>query len=133
MIGIDTNVLVRVLVDDPGAVRQCEKARAFLLKQDKVFISTVVLVETVWVLQRAYAVRKNHIIKVLMELLQQKSMVFEVRRLIENSLVIYQAERIEFSDALILAAHDAKQCHLYTFDKKLASYTNASDLSRIKL
>ena len=38
MIGIDTNVLVRILVDDKGALEQCQKARALIRQHDKVFI-----------------------------------------------------------------------------------------------
>ena len=63
MIGIDTNILVRVLVNDTDALEQCNKARMLLLKHKKAFITTVVLVETIWVIQRAYKVGKKRTIK----------------------------------------------------------------------
>lgn len=131
MIGIDTNVLVRVLVDDEKATEQCRKARALLIQHDKVFISRVVVTETVWVLQRAYAVGKDQILTYLNRLLLQKELVFEDRPLIERACEIYRGETFGFPDALILASHETRQCLLYTFDKILAKYTQARNLEQI--
>lgn len=126
MIGIDTNVLVRILADDANAMQQCQKARDFVTQQDKVFISSIVLVETIWVLQRAYAVDKKQILDILNQLLLQKHLIFENRLLIEKARDIYQVESFGFSDALILAGNKVKECHLYTFDKKLGRHVDAS-------
>lgn len=133
MIGVDTNVLVRVLVDDVSAPEQCKKARALLIQQDTVFIHTVVLIETIWVLQRAYSVNKEQILVLLNQLLLQKTLIFESRPLVETALNMYRADNFEFSDALILASHDVKQCQLYTFDKKLGKHSLATDLNKITL
>lgn len=54
MIAIDTNVLVRVVIDEPGETVQITAARALVADVRNVFVSQVVLVETVWVLERAY-------------------------------------------------------------------------------
>ena len=128
MIGIDTNVLVRVLVDDAKAMAQCKIARDLLIEQDKVFISSTVLVETIWVLQRAYSVEKKKILEILSQLLLQKSLVFESSPLIEKAIYIYQTETFGFSDALILASNSINNCHLYTFDRKLGKHTLATHL-----
>jgi len=128
MIGIDTNVLVRVLVDDGKAVDQCKIARNFMVEQDMIFISSTVLVETIWVLQRAYAVEKKQILDILNQLFLQKSLVFENRPLIEKAIEIFQTETFGFSDALILASNEIKNCHLYTFDKKLGKHALATEL-----
>ncbi len=133
MIGIDTNVLVRVLVDDKQAASQCHKARALLRAHNKIFISTIVLTETVWVLQRAYGVDKNDTVNLLDRLLIQKAIVFENRPLLETAIDIYRKGTSGFSDALILAAHHAKACRLYTFDKKLARHESVTDLSGMAL
>ncbi len=131
MIGIDTNVLVRVLVDDEKAVDQCQKARALLLQHDRIFLSMVVVTETIWVLQRVYAVGKDQILTYLNRLLLQKELVFENRPLIQRACEIYRGEKCGFSDALILASHESRQCLLYTFDKTLAGHTRARDLAQI--
>ncbi len=66
MIGFDTNVLVRHLVqDDP---RQSRKATQVIAKQctrdDPGFISRIVLCELVWVLESAYGYSKDTIVAV---------------------------------------------------------------------
>jgi len=129
MIGIDTNVLVRILVEDAKAMKQCKVARDFVSKQDKLFICTTVLVETVWVLQRAYAVDKQQILAILQQFLLQNSLVFEDVQLIEKAIDIYQTGKFGFSDALILASNSINNCHLYTFDKKLGKHSLVTQLS----
>ncbi len=47
MIAIDTNVLVRVLVNDPQATDQCQLARELLKTNKAVWVCCIVLVETV--------------------------------------------------------------------------------------
>ncbi|CAG1014013.1 hypothetical protein ANAEL_04864 [Anaerolineales bacterium] len=46
MIAIDTNVLVRILVDAPGASAQMESARALLADSAVLYVSQIVQVET---------------------------------------------------------------------------------------
>ena len=56
MIGIDTNILVRLLTDDDPV--QAEAVRCLLTPLDKVaesvVINNIVLVETLWTLHRLY-------------------------------------------------------------------------------
>ena len=63
MKALDTNVLVRYLVqDDPG---QGRKAAAYIERAaeagDEILISNIVLCETVWVLDTAYGYDKSEI------------------------------------------------------------------------
>lgn len=63
MIAIDTNVLVRILVDDPDAPEQCQQARDLVSSEkESVWIAQIVLVETVWVLESCYQFRKPTIL-----------------------------------------------------------------------
>ncbi|MDD1617783.1 MAG: PIN domain-containing protein, partial [Methylococcaceae bacterium] len=62
MIAIDTNVLVRALVDDSDAIEQCQQARDLILQHGDVWVCRIVLIETVWVLERAYDFTKEQII-----------------------------------------------------------------------
>jgi predicted nucleic-acid-binding protein len=59
MIAIDTNVLVRVLVNDPNAKEQCQLARDLITSHGKVWVCRIVLIETVWVLQSTYSFTKE--------------------------------------------------------------------------
>lgn len=64
MIAVDTNVLVRILVDDPGAAPQMQSARALLEKSEALYVPQIVQVETVWVLESAYGFDKTAICKI---------------------------------------------------------------------
>jgi predicted nucleic-acid-binding protein len=56
MIAVDTNVIIRYLLNDD--VRQAAKAAKLIehaaAEGDQVFVSTITLAETIWVLQSAY-------------------------------------------------------------------------------
>ncbi len=56
MIGLDTNVLVRFLVEDDAeqAVRAKGVVRRAIERDEKLFVSDVVVCELAWVLERAY-------------------------------------------------------------------------------
>jgi predicted nucleic-acid-binding protein len=63
MAAVDTNVLVRLLVaDDPG---QTQRALSFLEAHRPLWVSTVVLVETVWVLTAVYGWSKAQTLAML--------------------------------------------------------------------
>jgi predicted nucleic-acid-binding protein len=47
VIAVDTNVLVRILADDPGQPTQVEAARVLASQAKQVFVPLVVQVETV--------------------------------------------------------------------------------------
>lgn len=67
MIGIDTNVLVRFLVDDD--LKQNAIARSFMAgrtEEEPAFLSAVALAETVWVLHR----RLNYPMPVIFDMLR---------------------------------------------------------------
>jgi predicted nucleic-acid-binding protein len=70
VIAVDTNVLVRILIDDPGAALQMQSARALLAKSETVYVPQIVQVETVWVLESAYGFDKAAICKILNHLCQ---------------------------------------------------------------
>ncbi len=53
MTAVDTNVLIRILIEDPGAVLQMQSARALLAKSEVLYVPRIVPVETVWVLESA--------------------------------------------------------------------------------
>ena len=63
VIGLDTNVLVRYLVqDDPSqSARAMHLIEKRLTQSNPGFISIVAMVETVWVLERAYDFSRQQI------------------------------------------------------------------------
>lgn len=64
MEAVDTNVLVRILIEDEQQKEQVKKARRFAKKAANLFIPQIVQVELVWVLDAAYDLEKEAIIEI---------------------------------------------------------------------
>ena len=120
MIAIDTNVLVRVLINDPLANNQCQLARDLINKAGEVWVSKVVLVETVWVLKSAYQFDKENIIFTLETLVQHPKIQLEDRQGLDNALTLFSATNADFGDCLILNDAQRLKLTLHTFDRKLS-------------
>ena len=54
MIAVDTNVLVRLLINDPNSQTQVSLAKALLKRAGQVYVPQIVQIEMVWVLETAY-------------------------------------------------------------------------------
>ncbi len=120
MIAVDTNVLVRLLIDDPSALEQMDLAKSLLKKARQVFVPQIVQVEVVWVLETAYGYDKTAVITVLKHL--QKSIVYVLQQpnQFDEALAHFENHAADFSDYLIFAACLESRYQLFTFDKKLA-------------
>lgn len=124
MIGLDTNVVVRYLVqDEPDqskrANRVIEKAVA---SGDLLRISQVTLCEIVWVLERCYAIPKDELILVIKQLLQTRQIRIEQDDIAWQSLHDFEnSSGVDFSDCLIGRQNALHEClFTYTFDKNAA-------------
>ena len=124
MIGIDTNILVRFLVQDDPA--QAEAARSLFDRcssREPGFIGREVLVETVWVLERAYGKTREQISGVILGLLESEELVIEEAADATVAAVAYGDGAGDFADHMIAAAALRADCKtLYTFDRKAARH-----------
>ena len=122
MIALDTNVLVRYLVRDDE--RQAESARALLesLSTERSgYVCREVVVELVWVLERAYGVSRERIATILKELVATEGLVVEASDDVARAAYRYGAGGPGFSDLMILAAAERSGARsLHTFDRKVA-------------
>lgn len=88
MIAVDTNVLLRRLLDDD--VVQAERARRLVEGAREVLITDVVLAETIWTLKgKRYKARRDDIVAVVRGLLEEHNVVFESRQAIWSALNDY--------------------------------------------
>lgn len=129
MIAIDTNVLVRILVDDPGQPQQVSKARAAAAHARQVYIAQIVQVELVWVLSDAYGLDKKAIVGVLEELAVNQAYVLQEEDNFRTALSEYCSAAADFADYLILGASRAEKLTLFTFDRKLGKVEGVSIVS----
>jgi predicted nucleic-acid-binding protein len=112
MIAFDTNLLVRTVVaDDPIQVAIVRD----LIRQDSVFISRTVLLETEWVLRSVYKKPQTDILEFFTALLEIDDTEVEDSSLVAQALVWYGLGA-DFADALHLAACGSAVLH--TFDKR---------------
>ncbi len=121
MIAIDTNVLVRYLVQDDEKQSQC--ASQLIEHAEETYLSIMVLCEMVWVLNRAYGYNRSQICQVLKQILMTESFVIEKTDLIWSSIYDYEKGNCDFSDCLIAnTAHHHFAETTYTFDKKASKH-----------
>lgn len=123
MIGLDTNILVRHIVQDnkveARAASRLIESRC--TTDDPAVVSLVVLCELVWVLDRGYGYDRSTIAAVLRRLLSVEDMRIERSDLAWLALNLYEKGKADFADYVIGLSHrdlDAKIT--YTFDRRAA-------------
>lgn len=122
MIGLDTNVLVRLLAGDDAA--QQAAARTFVERHcspsEPAFVNRLVVLETVWVLESVYAYSRKEIATAVDALLRTARIEIEGADIIRTTLAAYRSGA-DFADSLIAASNIALGCSkTMTFDRKAA-------------
>lgn len=131
MNGIDTNVLVRYIVQDDE--EQTQLAAHFLEKvcsnASPAFISGIVLCELVWVLESAYEYSREEISDVLACILKVQQFHLHEPDVLWRSLRGYAQEGADFADHYIMHLNHQYGCDTtFTFDKKAAKMPYANVL-----
>ena len=120
MISLDTNILVRYLVNDD--VDQSAAARALagtLTAEEPAFVCREVLVELVWVLDRSYGFSRDAISTALLDMLSREGIVLEASDDVARAALGYRRGDADFSDLMIAAASRREGAlPLYTFDQR---------------
>src|SRR5580704_16476467 len=101
MAAADTNVLVRLLLDDDE--EQARAARSFLRSNAPLFVSHIVLAETAWVLASAYRFKRAELEKLIEMLLDTEGIAIERPAVVRTALDHFTVSRADFADCLILA------------------------------
>ena len=122
MIALDTKVLVRFLVrDDEKQASAANELLSSLTVDRPGFVCREVVVELVWVLERAYGFPRDQIADVLEHLVSTEVLVIEAAEEVAQAAFRYRAVSAGFSDLMILAAAERAQAlPMYTFDQKAA-------------
>lgn len=123
MIGLDTNILVRYLTqDDPvQSAKATQILERRLTPKNLGFVSVVVIVETVWVLDRAYGLTAREISGAVERLLQVDVLALENEQEVFTAMVALKQGRASFADTLIAELGTRAGCgRTLTFDRKAA-------------
>jgi predicted nucleic-acid-binding protein len=131
MTGLDTNLVVRYLThDDPAQTAVAVRLMDSLSADAPGFLSLIVIVELVWVLEVSYRFRKNEIEQVLETLLRSKELVIERAEVVFQALRKFSASRADFADCLIERSGHAAECqYTVTFDRNAAGAAGMKLLS----
>src|SRR5260370_1306461 len=118
MRAVDTNVLVRLLVRDDQ--RQLDAAEKFIVKG--AWVSHLVLVETLWVLDAVYERSADQVGSAVEMLLTHAELTLQDADVVASALVRFRAQpTLGFSDCLALeVARKAGYPPLGPFDRRPA-------------
>lgn len=124
MIGLDTNVLVRyIMQDDP---RQSPKATALIesLNPERPgFIGLVSVIELYWVLTSCYALSNDQVGQALHLLLRSRQIMVDKAEQVLRALRVFETGKADFADCLIERMAASAGCErTMTFDAKAAKY-----------
>lgn len=118
MTGLDTNVLVRYIMQDDA--RQSPKATKLmesLTVDEPGFVSLVSVVELGWVLSYSYALDRGQVAQALELLLRTKTVVMDRADEVTRALRVFKASSADFADCLIERTAASAGCgRTMTFD-----------------
>ena len=131
MLGLDTNVVMRLLVSDDAV--QTRRARKLieqsLAREEPVLVSLLVLIESEWVLRSSYGFKRDEVLNMFRALLEARELSFEDEPAVEEALFYWKDSACEFADCLIAAHNRQLGCRATaTFDAKAARLPGALPL-----
>jgi predicted nucleic-acid-binding protein len=118
MIGLDTNVIVRyIMQDDPKQSPKATKVVESLTPQEPGFVSIVSIVELYWVLTSCYNLSRQEAGQALNALLRIKEIVVENAEQVLKALRVFDHGKADFPDCLIERSCATAGCEkTVTFD-----------------
>jgi len=130
MIGVDTNVLVRLLIEEDAT--QTALAVQFFdarSSRDPAFISLVVVAELAWVLGKTYKFSHDQVKTVMLGLLEAPDVVVERDEIVRSALAQFDHVKIDLADLLIAATgRQAGAPATVTFDRNAAKRISGMEL-----
>jgi len=123
MIGLDTNILLRLVLKDDA--KQYARVLDLFTKKPTAghpgFINLVVLMEFAWTLRRTFKQSNESIAAAVERLLGVENIVVERSEIVAKALWLSLDKRIDLPDALISCLNEAEGCSkTVTFDEDFA-------------
>ena len=119
MIGLDTNVLVRyIMQDDAKQSALATRLVESLSTESPGFVALVSVVELGWVLSSAYELDRAQLSEAFAALLRTKEIVIDRAETVWKALRVFQSANADFADCLIERSASAAGCQrTMTFDR----------------
>ena len=125
MLGVDSNVIVRLLVSDDVAQQKAVISRLNEMRQrgEWAVVTPVVLAEVSWVLDSVYGFDRERVGAALKALLETPPFTVTGRASVVQAIAWYLAGPADFSDYLILALARAEGAdRLLSFSKDMLKH-----------
>ncbi len=121
MINLDTNILLRYIVqDDSGQLSRAAKIIESCTEEEPGFIVNGMVFEFLWALESAYGFSRQEIAEVMDIILTAPELIVEHKECVWSALKAYRTN-VDFTDALIGQVGAKYGCTTTkTFDKKAA-------------
>lgn len=131
MIGLDTNVLVRyIMQDDP---KQSPKATRIVESLEGVgsgYVTLVSIVELVWVLSASFELTRSQVAQALDGIVRTKQFKIESADQVIRALRVFKAGQSDFADCLIERSADSAGCEkTMTFDVNASKHAGMTLIS----
>ena len=111
MIGLDTNVLLRLFIEDDPA--QSDRARRFVnaaAADEPCIVNPVVLAEFAWTLARNFKIRRQEVARLIEGVLSMDDLEVPFRHAAEGALDAYRGGKADFPDYLLAAINAELGC-----------------------
>jgi predicted nucleic-acid-binding protein len=132
MAALDTNVLVRYLVqDDVKQLAYAKKLIAAAVRDaETLYVPITVMLELEWVLRSNYGFDKEQITETFASLLSSAELTFESERVLEIAIAQFKKSAADFADCVhIASSHVAGESPFWTFDRTASKLVGAKFLS----
>lgn len=130
MIGLDTNILLRLVLQDDAA--QTAQITAFLEQINRdgpAYVNCISLMEFAWFLRRRLKISRQQVMEAIADLLESQDLMVEDEHLVEETLGIMAQSNAEFADTFMaLRNHHAGCTTTMTLDKQAARTIKHMDL-----
>lgn len=113
---VDANIVLRYLLKDHKKYFEESKQ---IIERKTIHLTTEVLAEIVYVLEKVYEVPRGRISEALAQLLNYKNITTADEAVYYESLNIYKAENIDFVDAILVSYNRIHNDTIHSFDKKV--------------
>ena len=111
MIGLDTNVLVRyIMQDDPKQSPKASKLIESLDDNNPGYITHVCVIELYWVLTSSYELTGEQVTQALEAILRTKQLLVERADQVTRALRVFAAGKADFADCLIERSASGAGC-----------------------
>lgn len=128
MLGLDTNVIARIVLADDPKQTQAALNRLAQAQQagETVMLGLPTLLELEWVLRSRAKLSKPQVLRVFKRLLETKDLHIEGEQVLEQALVAWENANADFAECLFCASYMRSGCRsMLTFDKAASALHGA--------